>query len=267
MTPAPDAAPDGAPLAAAPARGASGDLPDARRVIAAIRATWGPAHLSRTGPFEVPSDTTGGRRNCAARLAPVGAAFTEADLAAVEALKPGAIFGTLDDLEDPLATALAARGYRAEGVTTLMAGPVAPLLADPPPPVSGFPHWPPSALAEDLWAAQGTGPDRLAVAARAPDPKAAILLRASDRAAGALFVALHGDMAALHMVFTLPARRRQGVGGIGLRHAARFADRHGARWIVLPVESDNAPARALYRRAGLTDVGGYRYWRRPPAAA
>ena len=267
MTPAPDAAPDAAPLAAAPANGASGDLPDARRVIAAIRATWGPAHLARTGPFEVPSDTTGGRRNCAARLAPVGAAFTEADLATVEALKPGAIFGTLDDLEEPLACALAARGYRAEGVTTLMAGPVAPLLADPPPPVSGFPHWPPSALAEDLWAAQGTGPDRLAVAARAPDPKAAILLRASDRAAGALFVALHGDMAALHMLFTLPEQRRRGVGGIGLRHAARFADRHGARWIVLPVESDNAPARALYRRAGLTDVGGYRYWRRPPSEA
>ena len=238
-------------------------LLDARRVIAAVRATWRPARMDRAGPFDVPSDTAGGRRNCAARLSPVGAPFTEPDLAAVEALKPGAIFGTLDGLEDGLAEALSARGYREEGATTLMAGPVAPLLAEAPPPVSGFPHWPPSALAEDIWLSHGQDPARLAVAARAPEPRAAILLRASDRAAGALFAAVHEDMAALHMVLTLPDRRRQGIGGIGLRHAARFADANGARWIVLPVESDNTPARALYRRAGLTDVGGYRYWRRP----
>ena len=245
----------------------SESLPDARRVIAAVRATWRPARMDRAGPFDVPSDTAGGRRNCAARLGPIGAEFTAAHLAAVEALKPGAIFATLDGLEDPLAAALAARGYAEEGATTLMAGPVAPLIAKAPPPVSGFPHWPPIALAEDIWLSNGQDPARLAVAARAPHPRAAILLRADDRAAGALLVAVHRDMAALHMVLTLPAQRRRGVGLIGLRHAARFANRNGARWMVLPVESDNAPARALYRRAGLTDVGGYRYWRRPPAAA
>ena len=237
-------------------------LPDARRVIAAVRATWRPGRMDRAGPFDVPSDTAGGRRNCAARLQPIGASFTDADLAAVEALKPGAIFGTLDGLEDALGYALAGRGYREEGATTLMAGPLAPLLAEPPPPVSGFPHWPPSALAEDIWLSHGQDPARLAVADRAPDPKAAILLRASDRAAGALFVGIHEDMAALHMVLTLPEQRRQGVGIIGMRHAARFAEANRARWIVLPVESDNAPALALYRRAGLSEVGGYRYWRR-----
>ena len=238
-------------------------FPDARRVIAAVRATWRPARMDRAGPFDVPSDTAGGRRNCAARLDPVGASFADADLAAVEALKPGAIFGTLDGIEDALADAIAARGYREEGATTLMAGPVAPLLAEPPPPVSGFPHWPPAALAEDIWLSHGQDPARLAVAARAPDPKAAILLRARDRAAGALFVGVHDNMAVLHMVLTLPGQRRQGVGLIGLRHAARFADANGAGWLVLPVEADNAPAVGLYRRAGLSEVGGYRYWRRP----
>ena len=240
----------------------TGTVPDARRVIAAVRATWRPARMDRAGPFDVPSDTAGGRRNCAARLDPIGASFTESDLSAVEALKPGTIFGTLDGLEDALADVLAARGYREEGATTLMAGPVAPLLEEAPPPVSGFPHWPPSALAEDIWLSHGQDPARLSVAARAPEPKAAILLRASDRAAGALFTAIHEDMAALHMVLTLPSLRRRGVGMIGMRHAARFAAKHGARWIVLPVEADNAPARTLYRRAGLTEVGGYRYWRR-----
>ena len=50
---------------------------------------------------------------------------------------------------------------------------------------------------------------------------------------------------------------------LGMRHAARFARSHGARWLVLPVEAANAPALALYRRAGLRPVGAYRYWSRP----
>ena len=95
---------------------------------------------------------------------------------------------------------------------------------------------------------------------RAPGPKAAILLRHDDRAAGALFVGLDGPLAVLHLVLTLPQARRRGVGLLGLRHAAAWADGHGARHLVLPVEASNEPALALYARAGLTRRGGYRYW-------
>ena len=81
--------------------------------------------------------------------------------------------------------------------------------------------------------------------------------------AGGLFVGVDGACAALHMVLTRPRMRGKGVGMLGMRHAARFAHGNGAQWLVLPVEASNAPALALYRRAGLSPVGAYRYWSRP----
>ena len=39
----------------------------------------------------------------------------------------------------------------------------------------------------------------------------------------------------------------------------RWATRHGAQRIYLQVESDNAPARALYASAGFTRSHGYHY--------
>lgn len=235
-------------------------VPGTARVIAAIRATWPPERMVRIGPFDVPLDAAGSRRAICARAHAPGAAA--ADLVAVEAVRPGAIVGTVDGAEVPLGDLLAARGYADEGASALMAGPVAPLLGDLPR-VSGFAHWPPAAIAEAMWAAHGNGPASLAIAARAPGPKAAILLRADDRAAGALFVAVTDGLAVLHMVLTLPAHRRRGVGMLGLRHAAAFAHTHGAAHLALPVERTNGAAIALYVRAGMAEVGGSRYWRRP----
>lgn len=237
-------------------------LPSAARVMAAVRATWPPARTVRAGAFDVPLDPDGSRRAIAARPAAGAGPAAAADIAAAEAARPGAIFATVDGTDDALAAALAAAGYAPEGASALMAGPVAPLLGELPR-VSGFPHWPPVAICEEMWAAHGNGPASLAIAARAPHPKAAILLRADDRAAGALFVAVADGLAVLHMVLTLPARRRRGVGRLGLRHAAAFAASHGADHLALPVERANAAAIALYAAAGLREVGGYAYWRRP----
>ena len=235
-------------------------LPDAPRVMAAVRATWPPARMVRAGRFDVPLDPEGSRRAISARACAPGA--DGGDLAAVRAARPGAIFSTVDGAEDPLCDLLAAEGYAPEGASALMAGPAAPLLGALPR-VSGFAHWPPAAICAAMWGAHGNGPASLATADRAPGPKAAILLRSDDRAAGALFVAVTGGLAVLHMVLTLPAHRRRGVGLLGLRHAAAFAAAHGAGHLALPVERANAPAIALYERAGLASVGGYRYWRRP----
>ncbi|WP_371155698.1 GNAT family N-acetyltransferase [Jannaschia sp. 2305UL9-9] len=235
-------------------------LPGAERIQAAIRVTWPPSALLHSGPFDLPAETSGSRRATSARLRP-GATATVADIAAVEALRPGTIFGTTDGVEDDLARTLAAEGYRDEGISDLMAGPVAPLVGDLPR-VSGFAHWPPLAICDALWEAHGNPPPRRVPMHLAPEPRTAILLRANDRAAGALFVGIHDGLAVLHMVLTLPAHRRQGVGLLGIRHAANWARDHGADHIVLPVEADNIAATTLYARAGLVRQGGYRYWRR-----
>jgi ribosomal protein S18 acetylase RimI-like enzyme len=44
-----------------------------------------------------------------------------------------------------------------------------------------------------------------------------------------------------------------------LEAAARFAAAHGADTLALAVAEANAPARALYRRLGMTEAGGYHY--------
>ena len=213
------------------------------------------------GPFALPAETTGTRRATSARLLP-GRQATADDIAEVERLRPGTIFGTIDAVEDPTAEILAARGYVAGGLSDLMAGPAGPLLG-PLPPVSGFPHFPPLAICEALWDAHGNDATRRAPMARAPGPKTAILLRMDDRAAGALFACVVDGMAVLHLVLTLPRFRRRGVGLLGLRHAATWAAANGAHSLVLPVEASNDAATALYARAGMTRVGGYRYWSAP----
>ena len=224
-----------------------------------MRATWPSSRLDRLGPFDLPAEREGARRATSARLRP-GAVATMDDIAAVEAARPGTVFGTRDGEEDALAALLSARGYAMGGVSDLLAGPLDPMLADPPPPVSGFPHWPPLAICDALWDAHGNDAPRRGPAHRAPNPKAAILLRLDDRAAGALFVAVRDAIAVSHMVLTLPRFRRRGVGSLGMRHAARWARDHGARHMALPVEANNAAALALYARAGLVRRGGYRYW-------
>ncbi|UWQ21882.1 N-acetyltransferase [Jannaschia sp. W003] len=236
--------------------------PGAARIMAAVRATWPPSALAPCGPFALPAERTGTRRATAARLRE-GEAATDADVAAVERARPGTVFGTLDGAEDALAALLAARGYREGGVSDLMAGPVAPLLGEPLPRVSGFAHWPPLAICGAIWDDHGNPAPRRAPMHRTPAPRAAILLRHADRAAGALFAAIHDGLAVLHLVVTLPRARRQGVGLLGLRHAAAWAETHGATHLALPVEASNAAAVALYRRGGLVRRGGYRYWSHP----
>ncbi|PRY92942.1 acetyltransferase (GNAT) family protein [Hasllibacter halocynthiae] len=232
--------------------------PDAARVMAAVRATWPPAGLDRIGAFDLPRDREGSGRATSARvLSPPAPADVDALLAA----RPGVAVCVVEGVDHP--GALGARGFAPGPATLLMAGPAAPLAeGEAPPPGSGRAHWPPLAALGALWDATGNPAIRRAPAHRAPGPKAAILLRVGDRVAGGLFAGVDGGCAALHMVVTRPGMRRRGVGMLGMRHAADFARGHGAEWLVLPVDAANAPALALYRGAGLREVGRYRYWGR-----
>ena len=237
---------------------ANAGLPDAAEIMAAIRATWPPSRLERLGPFDLPAERVGTRRAVSARLRPGAVADMDA-IERVEAARPGTIFGTRDGAEEALADLLAARGYAPSGLSDLMAGPL-DAVPDALPPASGVPHWPPLPICEALWDAHGNPAERRAPAHRAPQPKTAILLRSDDRAAGALFVAIHAGIAVCHMVLTLPEMRRRGVGRLGMGHAGRWARAHGARFVALPVEASNEAAVALYTGAGLVHRGGYRYW-------
>ena len=63
----------------------------------------------------------------------------------------------------------------------------------------------------------------------------------------------------LHAVEIVPDYRRQGAARTMLRGAAHWAQGQGADWLALAVTEANAPARALYERAGMQQVARYHY--------
>jgi ribosomal protein S18 acetylase RimI-like enzyme len=72
-------------------------------------------------------------------------------------------------------------------------------------------------------------------------------------------VAHAGDWAGLTAIEVDPRFRRQGLGAVVTRALVAAAAERGARGIYLQVTSDNAGARALYRRLGFADHHGYHY--------
>ncbi len=222
-----------------------------------MEATWPPARLWQMGPFLMRDGAGGGKRVSAASLAANGAAaWTETDLAALEATpEPLVLIRAADTALD---AALAARGWQVIDPVVAYAAPVAALQADLPP-LSDFPHWPPLHIARSLWDEGGIGPARLAVMDRVTGPKTALLSRLGDRPAGVAFVALHGDTAMLHALEVRPGLRRQGVGQTLLRAAANWAGAEGAAQLALVVTTRNTAARALYSRIGMQAVGQYHY--------
>lgn len=228
-------------------------------LFAALDATWPAASSRLAGGWRIREGRGGGKRVSSATAesaeAPDQIAIAEAVQAAfgqppLFCLRPG-------DAEAD--AALAARGYRIVDPVAIYAAPVARIAAEPPERMTGFPIWPPLAIVTDIWAGAGIGPERQDVMHRVIGPKTAILGRESDRAAGAVFVALHRDTAMIHALHVDPDRRRKGLARNLMRAAAGWAAGQGAAQIALAVTSANEPARALYQALGMAVVTEYHY--------
>ena len=220
--------------------------------------TWPAAALQSVGPWVIREGRGGGQRvSAASATAPV----SEGDLAFAETamrdLGQAPLF-LIRQSDTALDAALAARGYGVHDPVVAYAADCA-ALAQLPPPMTTFAHWPPMAIAVDLWAMGGIGPGRLAVMQRVTGAKTAILSRANDRASGAAFVAMSGSTAMLHALEVTPPLRRQGSAHNILRAAAVWAQGQGARMFSLVVTRANEPACRLYASFGMAVVGQYHY--------
>lgn len=225
-----------------------------------LLASWPPAAVHDVGPFRLREGRGGGSRVSAATAAgPVSAADLPALEAAAARLGQDPIVMVRDG-EEALDRLLAAQGWRIADESLLLAAPAAGLPTAPG--MAAFVHWPPLAVTAELWAETGIGPARLAVMQRAPEPRAIILARHADRAAGAGFVAAAGGTAFLHAVAVLPGHRRQGCARNILWAAAGWARDQGVATLALAVTRANAAARALYASQGLQVVGKYHYRRK-----
>jgi ribosomal protein S18 acetylase RimI-like enzyme len=84
-------------------------------------------------------------------------------------------------------------------------------------------------------------------------------IRRDGRAAAVGRVSVAGSWGALTAVEVDPACRRQGLGAAITSALAAAAARHGARRVLLQVETGNDPGRALYVRCGFRDAHRYHY--------
>jgi len=94
----------------------------------------------------------------------------------------------------------------------------------------------------------------------------ALVERAGEPVAAGLGVVDEGWLGVFSMS-TRPAHRRRGAARAVLAALAGFALERGAPRIYLQVERDNAPALALYARAGFAEHHGYHYRTHPAGAA
>lgn len=222
-----------------------------------MEATWPPARAARLGPWTIRDGAGGGKRVSAATA---DGDWTANDIVLAEAAmaaQGGSVLFLIREGEAALDAALAARGYAVVDPVVAYGCPAASL--PPPPGMTTFAHWPPLAIARDLWAEGGIGPARLAVMDRVAGPKTAILSRHSDRPAGVAFVAVCDGTAMLHGLEITPALRRRGSAHHILQAAGHWALDQGAATLSLVVTAANAPARALYASLGMQGVGQYHY--------
>lgn len=104
------------------------------------------------------------------------------------------------------------------------------------------------------------GAHRVDVLSKSPDAVFAALRDAEGtHAVGVL--SLRDGWASLHGMRTRRARRGEGLAGKVMARLAQAALERGATQIFLQVEEGNAPARALYARAGFAPLWRYHYWR------
>lgn len=107
------------------------------------------------------------------------------------------------------------------------------------------------------------GEERLNVLARLEAPSAAIVAYAEGTAVACGVTVVTPPWAAIYVMRTEAAWRRQGHGRRVLRALARAARKNGAEGLYLQVEENNAPASALYAKAGFADGYAYRFLRAP----
>lgn len=235
--------------AAAPALGPA-------TLSAAMLATWPPEEVRRLGPWTLRRGRGGGNRVSAATLDGPHGDIAEAEAAMRDWGQPPLFM--VRSGEDRLDAALEARGYPIRDPVLLLGA--APGRLEPHERSERVLVGPgPLAAMREIWAEGGIDGPRLAVMQRVAGPRAFLLGRLGDRPAASAFAAVHDGIAMLHAVEVAPFARRHGIGSMLARAAAGWARDEGAGLIALAVTRDNAEARALYQRIGMTDLGAYHY--------
>lgn len=233
--------------------------------------TWRAAEMeTRDGWRLLASSGVSGRVNAVWPIAFAGANLDDA-IHAVEAWYAArglpCVFKLTDALTFPkaLPAALAARGYAPSSDTAIMIRALAagdargdPVILSPTLPDAFDAAL--AAAAED----EADARERRAIALRAPAPVSFALLPGESGADAIGMCAVSAAYAGVFLMRTRRSARRRGCARQILRALLAWAQTQGATTAFLQVETDNAPACALYEREGFHTLSRYRYWRRAP---
>lgn len=160
---------------------------------------------------------------------------------------------------------LARRGYQALQPTLVQVGRVQAMRAlcrDLPARVSASPvaAWSSVYLAEGFDPVDGA--HRVQALSRSPHIVYACV-EEDDQSVAAGTAAFSQGWCSIHGMRTLPAYRGRGLATRVLAGLADCATARALERVFLQVEEGNAPALALYSRAGFATAWRYHYWRRP----
>lgn len=238
-------------------------VPGPDRLMAAMDATWPAAEMMDFGGWRLRAGAGGGKRVSAA--SPLGGGSI-ADAEAVMRNWGQVPLFRLTPADAECDRALEALGYRVLDPVVIYAGRVGPLSGEGSHMAACYRASFAPAIMQEIWAAGGIGPGRLAVMDRVTGLGVRLLSRAADTPCGVAFAAMDGEVAMIHAIEVLARWRRQGAGRLLVEGAARFAAEHGAEWLALAVAEANAPARALYDRLGMIEAARYHYRVAPEAS-
>ena len=168
---------------------------------------------------------------------------------------------------EALAQELQSAGYRRSKPTLVQTGALAALQALPDPvgvTLLGAPgpEWASVFLGAGFDPQDGAS--RLAILQRARNSVFAAI-EADGRLVAVGSACFAEDWCGVHGMRTLPAWRGRGLAGRILAAFGAEAQRRGLARAFLQVEAANAPAQALYRRAGFATAWAYAYWQQPAA--
>ena len=229
----------------------------ADQLFAALDTTWPAAEMMAKDGWLLRDGAGGGKRvSAASQIAP--GADIDVAAAAMRAMEQAPLFQVRGE-EPELDAALEAAGYAIVDPVWLYAAPAAALIDGASEQSRIYRGQFPVAAMQEIWAAGGIGPARLAVMDRAVAPKSWLMTRVSDRPAGVAFVSVSGATAMVHAIEVAQDYRHQGAARALMSGAATFAADNGASHLALAVTKANVGANQLYQSLGMEVVAGYHY--------
>jgi GNAT superfamily N-acetyltransferase len=241
---------------------------DVEAIERATVAAVSPGRIDEFDGWLLSFDTgTVGRAKCAVPLrhALCDVAAVQEIEARYEARGLPALFRIADDpCFETIRTALERRGYRA-GRPTLVQIAASKSVRQISPDATAEVATAPDASWAAVFLGDGFDPadgaSRVKALSRTPGSVYASV-REGGRAIAAGAAAFGYGWASVHGMRTEQARRGEGLAARVLAALAAVALERGRERMFLQVEVDNAPALALYRRAGFETAWRYEYWRR-----